>query len=84
MGYLAVNSGVAVVPMFVSGTNRLWRCFFRRERLHVTVGRPLRIAPETREEFVHNDGYREYAEMVLEAIRALKTEHEAAPPGPGA
>jgi cytidylate kinase len=84
VGYLAVNSGVAVVPLFVSGTNRLWRCLFRRERLHVSIGRPLRIAPETREQFAHNDGYREYAEMVLEAIRALKTEYEAAPPGAGA
>lgn len=83
VGYLAVNSGVAVVPLFVSGTDRLWRCLFRRERLHVVIGRPLRIAPETREAFAHNDGYREYAEMVLEAIRALKTEYEAGPSGLG-
>jgi cytidylate kinase len=76
VGYLALNSGTAVVPVFVSGTDRLWRCLFRRERLYMAVGRPVRVAEETREEFRNNDGYRAYAEMVLEAIRALKDEHE--------
>jgi cytidylate kinase len=83
VGYLAVNSGVAVVPLFVSGTDRLWRCLFRRQRLYVAIGRPVRIAPQARSEFAHNDGYRQYAEMVLEAIRALKAEYEAGGSGRG-
>lgn len=77
VGYLAIHSGTAVVPVFVSGTNRLRRCVVRRERLRVALGRPIRMAPDTRPEFDHNDGYRAFAEMVLEAIQALKTELEA-------
>ena len=79
VGYLAVNSETAVIPMFVSGTNRLWRCLFRRERLHVSIGRPIRLAPGTAGEFADGDGYRAFAEMVLEAIRALKDEYESRP-----
>jgi 1-acyl-sn-glycerol-3-phosphate acyltransferase len=81
VGYLAVNSGVAVIPVFVSGTDRLWQCLFRRQRLQVIFGKPVRIAPESRESFAHNDGYREFAEMVLEAIGALKSDYEASRAG---
>jgi hypothetical protein len=34
------------------------------------------MAAGTREEFAHNDGYRAYAEMVMESIEALKSRHE--------
>lgn len=77
VGYLAINSETAVIPMYVSGTNRLWRCLFRREHVHVSIGRPIRLAPGTAGEFADGDGYRAFAEMVLEAIRALKDEYES-------
>ena len=76
VGYLAVTTGVAVVPMYVSGTNRLWRCLFRRHRMLVLEGRPIRLAPDTGGEFEDNDGFRGYAEMVMEAIQALKDQVE--------
>jgi cytidylate kinase len=74
VGYLAVNSGVAVVPVFVSGTDRLLRCFLRRERLYVAHGRPIRLGDEPAGEAGDKDRYREYAAMVMEAIRALEDE----------
>jgi cytidylate kinase len=82
VGYLAVNSGAAVVPVFVSGTDRLWRCLFRRQRLYVAIGRPVRLSPESRGEFADNESYRAFAEMVLEAIRDLKSEYESGPGNP--
>jgi cytidylate kinase len=80
VGYLAVNSGVAVVPVYVSGTDRLRRCLLRRERLRVHQGCPIRLAPGTRAEFENNDGFRAYSEMVMEAIQDLKDEIEAGTP----
>jgi cytidylate kinase len=81
VGFLAVNAGTAVVPVFASGTDALWRCLFRRERLYVAIGRPIRLDPSSREEFADNDGYRAYSEMVMEAIRALKDQFESAAGG---
>jgi cytidylate kinase len=80
VGYLAVNSGVAVIPVFVSGTNRLKRCLFRRERMTILQGRPIRLAPGTQAEFGSNDDYRAYSEMVMEAIQDLKDEFDASKP----
>jgi len=74
VGYLAVNSGVAVVPIFVRNTDRLWRCLLRLERPTVSIGRPIRMAPASRSQFADNDGYRAYSEMVMEAIKELKDE----------
>jgi hypothetical protein len=61
--------------VFVSGTNRLWRCLLRRERLYVAIGRPIRLAPGTRETFANNESYRAYSEMVMAAIQAFKDEY---------
>jgi cytidylate kinase len=72
VGYLAVSTGVAVIPVYVTGTNRLLRCLFRRHRLRVAQGSPIRQAPGTRPDFDDNDGYRAFSEMVMQAIQALK------------
>ncbi len=77
VGFLALHSGVAVVPMYVSGTNRLWRCLLRRERLTVSYGRPIRTAPGTALEFGNPESARALSEMVMEGIRALEDELEA-------
>jgi 1-acyl-sn-glycerol-3-phosphate acyltransferase len=72
VGYLAVTSGVAVVPVYVSGTNRLFRCFLRRERLFVSQGAPIRLGRDSVADPENRSLYREHSEMVMEAIRALK------------
>jgi cytidylate kinase len=77
VGFLALHSGVAVVPLYVSGTDRLWRCLLRRERLTVSYGRPIRIAPGTAAEFGDAESARAFSEMVMEGIRALKDEFGA-------
>ena len=77
VGYLALNSGVTVVPIYADGTGSLWRSLWRKPPLRIYHGRPIRIHPDNLERHCNADGYREFGEMVLEAIQALKDEHEA-------
>jgi len=75
VGFLAIRSGVPVVPVYVEGTNRLKDCFLRRTRVRVTHGKPIRIPAELLAEYRSDDDralYRRYSEMVLAAIQALK------------
>jgi cytidylate kinase len=74
VGYLAIKSGVAVLPVYVSGTNRLFRCFLRRERLVIRHGDPIRLAPGSVEDDNDRDLYRAFSEQVMEAIQGLKDE----------
>ncbi len=76
IGYLAVNSGVAVIPVYVSGTNRMSRCLLRRERLIIVQGTPIRLGRDSVSDKGNKDCYREYSEMVMEAIQALKDDLE--------
>ncbi len=43
LGILLERSGVAMLPVFVRGTDRLWSCLLRRDRLEVWIGPPLRL-----------------------------------------
>jgi CMP/dCMP kinase len=75
VGYLAVQTGVPVVPCFVEGTNHLHLCLFRLRRFRVIQGRPIRIPRALAEEYRRHDDrslYRRHSEMVLAAIRALR------------
>ncbi|HEX5132681.1 MAG TPA: (d)CMP kinase [Candidatus Krumholzibacteria bacterium] len=75
VGYLAIQSGVPVVPVYVEGTNRLRDCLFRRARFQVIHGRPIRIpAPLAAEYRAQDDrtAYRRHADMVMAAIQALR------------
>jgi CMP/dCMP kinase len=75
VAYLAINSGVPVVPVYVSGTDRLRDCLFRRSRILVVHGRPIRIPPPLCAEYREADdraAYRRYSDMVMAAIRALR------------
>lgn len=76
VGYLAVNSGVAVVPVYASGTNRLRRCFFGRQRLRIYHGPPIRLDADGIEASKNREAYQAFSEMVMAAIAALKEEDE--------
>jgi cytidylate kinase len=74
VGYLAIQTGVPVVPCFVEGTNHLHLCLFRLRRFRVIQGRPIRIPRALAQEYRRQDDkglYRRHSEMVLAAIRAL-------------
>jgi 1-acyl-sn-glycerol-3-phosphate acyltransferase len=75
VGYLALQSGVPVVPLYVKGSNRLAHCLLRRERLIVVHGRPIRLTARNQSTEPGGNEYREYSEMVMESIQALKDEY---------
>jgi cytidylate kinase len=75
VGFLAVQSGVPVVPVYVEGSDRLRDCLLRRRRFRVTHGRPIRIPPELLSGVQAEDertAYRRHSDMVMAAIRALR------------
>ncbi len=75
VGYLAVLSGVPVVPVYVEGTDRLRDCFLRRTRVRVVHGQPIRIPTGLLAEYRAEDDralYRRHSDMVMAAIQALK------------
>ncbi len=75
VGYLAIRSGIPVVPVYLEGTDRLRDCFFRQTRVRVVHGPPIRIPAGLLDEYRSQDDralYRRHSEMVLAAIQALK------------
>jgi cytidylate kinase len=76
VGYLALATGVAVVPIYATGTGHLVDCMLRRRRMMVAYGAPIRVPAELLEEFQGADASRQYAEMVMAAIAALRDEVE--------
>jgi len=76
VGYLALNSGVAVVPIYVHGTNHLGGGLLRRPRMRVMHGRPIRLTDTDLDKYRNPDKYRDFGDMVMAAIAALKDEHD--------
>ncbi|HXV14907.1 MAG TPA: (d)CMP kinase [Candidatus Krumholzibacteria bacterium] len=75
VGYLAVLSGVPVVPVYLAGTDRLKDCLFRKSRVRVIHGKPIRIPAGLIEEYRSQDDraiYRRHSDMVMAAVQALK------------
>lgn len=84
IGYLAIQSGVPVVPVFVDGTDRLDQCLWRRD-LTVVHGRPIRIPEPLLAELRAGDDreiYRRYGAMVMAAIAGLAAEAPRRPAVP--
>jgi cytidylate kinase len=75
VGFLAVRSGVPVIPVYVEGTDRLRDCFFRKTRVRVIHGKPIRIPAALLPEYRTEDDralYRRHSDMVMAAIQTLK------------
>lgn len=41
IGMIACQAKVAIVPVFIHGSNSLWKCLFGAARLRITYGEPL-------------------------------------------
>ena len=71
LGFIAMQAGVSILPVYVRGTDRLSKCFLRRERLEVRLGPPIRIP----EDYVPDDRKRDYqvlSSMVRHEMQMLK------------
>ena len=75
VGYLALQTGVSVVPMYVRGTRSLKAAFLRRPSLRVVHGHPIRF-PSRETAAPTAENCREFSRMVMAAIEALRDEAE--------
>jgi cytidylate kinase len=76
LGFTALRSRTTVVPVYVSGTDRLGACLLRRSRLSVRIGYPIR-AGEGNGRADRKDEYLVLTDMVRSAIGMLRDETEA-------
>jgi 1-acyl-sn-glycerol-3-phosphate acyltransferase len=78
VGYLALKSGRAVVPMYIEGTNRLRMAMLRRPRITIILGKPIRLTDTDLARYQDANHFREFGSMVMNAIGALKDHQECA------
>ena len=75
LGFIALNTRRTIIPIYISGSNRLKECFLRKEKLIVRIGPPMRIPPE----YVTSNKKQDYlliSKMVENELRMLKDETE--------
>ena len=76
LGFIAMNTGKGIVPVFIKGAGTLVKCMMRREKLEVRIGRPIRLNPDYVPEDRKSD-YEILAGMIAESLKVLKDESEA-------
>jgi cytidylate kinase len=76
LGFIAINTGRSVVPIYVTGTNRLGACMLRRQRLAVHIGPPIRI-PDGYTSPDRKADYQVLSSMVHQEMKMLKNESES-------
>jgi len=75
LGFIALNTRRTIIPIYISGSNKLKECFLRKEKLIVRMGPPIRIPLE----YVTNNKKQDYiliSKMVENELRMLKDETE--------
>jgi len=71
LGMVAKTTGCPIVPGYISGSNRLWRCFLGQDRLSVTYGPP--ITSEEAAAFANDkSGWQGLSDEVLNRVRAIR------------
>lgn len=76
LGFICLNTGVSVVPVFITGTDAPFECILRKKRMEVRIGPPIRLSKEYIVEDKKKD-YQVLSTMVLEELRMLKDEAQA-------
>ncbi len=71
LGYIAVNSGTDIIPVYISGSNRMGRAFLRKNRLEVHIGPPIYIDSGYKSDDRKRD-YKLITSMFYESIKMLK------------
>jgi 1-acyl-sn-glycerol-3-phosphate acyltransferase len=75
LGFVAAKSGIGIVPVRVIGTNRLVDCLFRRAKLTVRIGPPIRV-DRSRLGANPKEEYRVLSGMAQRALGMLMDEQE--------
>ncbi len=76
LGFIALNTGRSIVPIYVMGSNKLRACMLRKERLAVHIGPPIRI-PDGYASPEKKTDYQVLSSMVHNEMEMLKHEAEA-------
>ena len=78
LGYLVSRTRVPVVPVYLSGTDRIRRCMMRRERVRITFGAalPATLWPPAAEDSTRSgrDRHRSIGDRVMQEIAELIAE----------
>ena len=75
IGKIARTALAPVLPVFVSGSNKLSACFWGKERLNIFFGK-IMTSEQITEYEDNKDGYRKLAENIMDRIKDLKIESD--------
>lgn len=75
IGIIAQTAKVPVVPVYVSGTDKLSACFFGKETLNLFIGSPVTV-DKIKNYTDDKNGYRELADEIMNRIKDLKAEFD--------
>jgi 1-acyl-sn-glycerol-3-phosphate acyltransferase len=82
LGLIAARTRAPIVPVYVSGTNRIRSCMARRAKVRVTVGRPLPaelwFPPGETSTLAGRALYQAISDRVMQEIAHLRREQEEA------
>ncbi|MBN1165422.1 MAG: (d)CMP kinase, partial [Candidatus Krumholzibacteriota bacterium] len=76
LGFIALHTGVSILPLYVSGSDKIRDCFWRKRKLRVRLGMPIRIDSNYKPEDRKRD-YQVLTLMVREEMGMLRDETEA-------
>ncbi len=76
LGFISIHTSAGIIPIYVNGTNEMFRCMLRKKRLIVSIGPPIFI-PEFYSADKKKSDYSVLASMVYEEMRMLRDEPRA-------
>jgi 1-acyl-sn-glycerol-3-phosphate acyltransferase len=74
IGWIATLSGAPIIPVYVHGTDHLWRAILRHPRIAVVIGEPLSLAELVPASLQGKQRHQRIADEILERIRTLSLE----------
>lgn len=77
IGFIALQTKVPILPVYIENSNRLGACALFRRRLKIRIGRPLDYV-EYKHFFADSKSYLEFARWIMSKIHILKEEEKRA------
>lgn len=73
IAFIAAQTRVTILPVYIENSNRLGACVLFRKRLRVSIGKPI-LFSEYQHLFADEKRYFELAQMIMANIQKLKDE----------
>lgn len=71
VGFVAYASGAPVVPVRISGTEKIWHTFLGLNRVRIWFGQPVQAPPEVSGAAERKHIYHEFSHQIMRTIAAL-------------